>query len=206
LAQTFFRKEESSRLEKVRVLSQLENQSSREAEKILFAHSTAPLELKSYRVRLVAPTLQEYKFLADDELTEKLNRLRGLLAHKMSQPNLNQLLNSICDLALEKLTPKKPMISRSLGAPKVKTTRNSASPQTKNSIRADVKREVWTKANNQCENCGSTYALQIDHIQPQSLGGTHDEGNLRLLCRTCNQRAAIEKLGLKKMRGYWERI
>jgi len=64
---------------------------------------------------------------------------------------------------------------------------------------AHVRREIFKRAQNQCENCRSRYALEIDHILPKALGGDSYENNLRVLCRSCNQRAAIEKLGQKKM-------
>lgn len=37
-----------------------------------------------------------------------------------------------------------------------------------------------------CENCGSTYRLAVDHIVPQSMGGTNDPSNLRVLCARCH--------------------
>jgi len=37
-----------------------------------------------------------------------------------------------------------------------------------------------------CVYCGSVEDLTLDHIKPQSLGGTHDISNLVVACRTCN--------------------
>jgi 5-methylcytosine-specific restriction protein A len=37
-----------------------------------------------------------------------------------------------------------------------------------------------------CSNCGATYDLTADHIVPLRLGGTSDEGNVIVLCRSCN--------------------
>ncbi|NUM89448.1 MAG: HNH endonuclease, partial [Bdellovibrionales bacterium] len=45
----------------------------------------------------------------------------------------------------------------------------------------------------------SRYALEIDHRVPRAHGGTSTPENLRLLCRSCNQRAAIQAFGLRKM-------
>ena len=53
-----------------------------------------------------------------------------------------------------------------------------------------------------CENCSSIYALEIDHRIPKALGGKNLRENLRLLCRQCNQRKAIEVFGLNKMERY----
>ncbi len=58
---------------------------------------------------------------------------------------------------------------------------------------------MFEKAQNKCEICKSTFALEVDHKKPKAMGGSDDLANLRLLCRTCNQRQAIEKLGLQRM-------
>jgi 5-methylcytosine-specific restriction endonuclease McrA len=39
-----------------------------------------------------------------------------------------------------------------------------------------------------CAKCGSTENLTIDHIWPQSLGGSTTPDNLQVLCATCNQK------------------
>ena len=38
--------------------------------------------------------------------------------------------------------------------------------------------------------CNSTHNLQIDHIKPFAVGGTHDPGNLRVLCAAHNRHEA----------------
>ncbi|NUM89652.1 MAG: HNH endonuclease, partial [Bdellovibrionales bacterium] len=72
-------------------------------------------------------------------------------------------------------------------------------------VNAALQRHIWQKARNKCENCHSRYALQIDHRVPRALGGPTTSQNLRLLCRSCNQRAAIQVFGLKKMEKHLER-
>ena len=52
---------------------------------------------------------------------------------------------------------------------------------------------VRRRANFRCEYCHypeflSTSPLTIDHIYPQSLGGSDDMDNLALACRRCNER------------------
>ena len=42
-----------------------------------------------------------------------------------------------------------------------------------------------------CEICGTTEALSVDHIEPVSAGGAvFDQENLRVVCASCNTRAA----------------
>ena len=69
-------------------------------------------------------------------------------------------------------------------------------------ISIKIKREVWKDAGNRCVNCKSNYALETDHRTPVSLGGSSTRENLRLLCRNCNQREAIKKLGQYTMDPY----
>ncbi len=58
-----------------------------------------------------------------------------------------------------------------------------------------VRHHVWMRDQGQCtyvcpktkRRCSSNHLLQIDHIKPFSLGGTHEADNLRLLCANHNQ-------------------
>jgi HNH endonuclease len=81
---------------------------------------------------------------------------------------------------------------------------NSASKTYRKHISAQRQRYIWSRDQRCCRQCGSARFLEIDHIIPLALGGTDDVENLRLLCRPCNQRAAIEKLGSVKMQKYFE--
>ena len=53
--------------------------------------------------------------------------------------------------------------------------------------------QVRQRVQCRCEYCHypellSTASLSIDHLQPQSLGGTDSPDNLALACRRCNER------------------
>jgi hypothetical protein len=130
--------------------------------------------------------------------TEKKTKAAGAIAKKsngLGGPE-SQIASGPRDRALE---PK----AGPLGAP-LGHCGDDGRARRRNYIPENVRREIWNKAGNKCQNCRSTNALQIDHIRPVFLGGHDLEENLRLLCRTCNQRAAVEKLGLNKMRRYWD--
>lgn len=83
-------------------------------------------------------------------------------------------------------------------------TRMPLDPQKYSSsyIPAQIKREVWKNAQGRCQNCRSHFALEIEHCYPKALGGSSGISNLRLLCRACNQRAAVKIFGVKKMSSF----
>lgn len=54
-----------------------------------------------------------------------------------------------------------------------------------------IKRALAKRAAYKCQNCGSKYALQYDHRVPWSRGGQTKIENIRLLCRNCNLRSAL---------------
>ena len=52
---------------------------------------------------------------------------------------------------------------------------------------------IWKKSNNLCSHCGKAVSFPqqtIDHVIPQTLGGTNDSRNLMPLCLTCNRNRA----------------
>lgn len=55
------------------------------------------------------------------------------------------------------------------------------------SIPHSLKWKVWKRDNFTCKKCGSQENLSIDHITPESLGGTLEESNLQTLCLSCNK-------------------
>lgn len=48
--------------------------------------------------------------------------------------------------------------------------------------------EIFERDNFTCQRCGARRWLRVDHIYPESLGGTLDPSNLQTLCRSCNSR------------------
>ncbi len=60
----------------------------------------------------------------------------------------------------------------------------------KTKLNSPLKREVFSR-DKVCQQCGSIHRLEFDHSKPKSLGGDNTSTNLRLLCRSCNQRKRI---------------
>jgi hypothetical protein len=75
----------------------------------------------------------------------------------------------------------------------------ASAPKSRRFIPSPLRREIWNRAGGQCEakvrtegsepfrRCSARRLLQIDHIQPISLGGESTLTNLRLLCAHHNR-------------------
>jgi 5-methylcytosine-specific restriction endonuclease McrA len=155
------------------------------------------------------------------EEKELLKKVQGLLGHSKNNKNTNEKSVILLGLELlkENLEKKKFAVTkRKLNSPdnKSATQEPKKNPPPKNTdapeaeikpnqnssrmISASVKREVYQKAEGKCVICHSYHALEIDHVIAFSIGGTHhDSENLRLLCKNCNQRAAIKTFGQEQM-------
>lgn len=214
---------------KLKVLEAIENKSKREAEVIAQSLSHAPKEmLKPEFVKPLGEEHIEVRFTARKSLETKIQRLKGLLAH--SHPNLStaQLFEKLCDefIANKERTLNKPAHQEELRQmPQQVTTHTSSRPPHPEGLRsrqfascdhrtraravgrryipAHIKRLVWQRDKAKCCNCGSQYAIEIDHIKPHAQSGPSTPENLRLLCKSCNQRSAIELFGMRKMERYF---
>ncbi len=107
-AQGFFKEEAKrrnvSREEKKATVESLFNRSTRECERTLATISPASA-LPKEKERVVSEEFTQIQFLADRELLSKLERLKGLLAHRNFEGSYAVLFQQLADLALKKLDP-----------------------------------------------------------------------------------------------------
>jgi hypothetical protein len=210
-AQTHFRAEQKAGQglgikEKLEVIESLKNKSARDGEKILLSMATVERPPVRDAIRQVTAEISEMKFGTDDEFLSEMQAVKGLLAHKYPNLSTLELMKIVFGIARDKLDParkerkvkkeKVPNIS-----PPTSAVKKQASGERRH-ISVKINKEVWQRAESKCTNCKSEYALEIDHDTPLSLGGNSDLENLNLLCRNCNQRAAIKKLGQQTMDRY----
>lgn len=203
LANTFFLQEqkatarEFTRAEKIEVFEKIASRPIREVERTLCVLSSLEVPVKPDSVRTVAEDRIELRFEASIETRAKIEKLKGLLAHKNPNLSLGELFDQLCDLGLKhhdpSASPKRRVVvaGSSIGGPESSDLRPLPL--------AAIRRKVFARANNECELCRSWFALEIDHRFPKALGGSDNASNLRVLCRSCNQRAAVEAYGQNKM-------
>lgn len=63
-----------------------------------------------------------------------------------------------------------------------------AQERNKEPIPNEIRWAVWERDNFTCQKCGTRKFLSVDHIIPESKGGTLEMNNLQALCCTCNSR------------------
>ena len=202
-ARTVFRKEVKANKarsidEKLELLAKIENTSKLEAEKTLVREAFVPVSF----TKKVEVTLEQFP----EALQAKLKRLMDLNVHVNPDMTVVELIELLADKALERKDPlKKAERAQLKVAAKATAEINNAVQhfpdrmKTSRYIPSAVRHAVYIRDKGICQNCGSSRAMEVDHIKPYALGGEHKLENLRLLCRACNQRKAIEAYGLKRM-------
>ncbi len=128
------------------------------------------------------------KMTLEDEEVKNLDFLKSKLNIKDDKILISRLLKN----ERERLDPGAKVVVAKVG-------RKISLPR---SISPAKKHEVYKKAGSKCEQCGSVYALNIEHVRPVALGGGNELGNLKLLCRSCNGRSGIKVFGAQLMERY----
>ncbi len=212
--------------EKKEILTTLEGKSRRQVDRELMKRSVQPEVHFQEKVRAVTQTHTELKVVVPEEAIQDLEVIRGYLAHSHPNMSMSELIVYLAKLGKEKLNPAKeperkkkdpaPQIppvefagrefrgsaAAVLNAPSEHLTLSSGDKFANSSSRyipSPLRRQIFQRDQGKCQNCGSKHALQLDHIRPYAQGGPTTLENLRILCRNCNRRHAIEKFGLRKI-------
>ncbi|MGK5082748.1 HNH endonuclease signature motif containing protein [Bdellovibrionota bacterium FG-1] len=213
--QSFFRTEDQKRKSegdeklglqaKQEIAQSMLGTSMRECEKKLTKISPeSALPPEKTRELLRGKTL--IQFSADAELMEKIEKLKGLLAHQNPDGSYEGLFEILAELALKKIEPKKPNPETSPKTSNDDANNPSVSTletQRSRTIPAEVKRQVFARDGGCCtyqdqstgKRCGSRFAIEYDHIHPFAWGGETIVENLHLRCKRHNAYTA-QKQGL----------
>jgi len=223
-AQEMFRREKKaqrprSKAAKLEVLSRIEQLPILEVKKTLELETYAPEPKK------VAPPVTLDQFPA--EVQSQLKRLLDVRSHTLNGNDLVALIGQLTELGLDKWDESR----KAARAEKAKLARiakgenenelaagddsaDAPSEQIdavvpaisrvsdRSYISASARQQVYIRDGGCCTNCGSSRHVQVNHIIPPILGGDSDVSNLRLRCRSCNLRHAVETYGRSKMQNY----
>jgi 5-methylcytosine-specific restriction endonuclease McrA len=208
-----------SKDDKLTLIAQCENKTTRQLEKELIERSHQPALLaekfhkKSQLLSSHAAENPEYiKFeaLLDPAQQELLQEFKNLYAHELQDSSNISVLSFLLDKAVQHKKKKIGLIPKAkVNAPLPSATKLEATPRkpaVRKAIKASTKKFVWQRAQGYCEyqdkklntKCSSQFALQIDHVKSIALGGTDEISNLQLLCRVHNTRRAIKTFGVHR--------
>ncbi len=221
-AGVFLRREEASghsydlEQRKELVLS-LDNKSTREVDRFLVSQSSSPEIHFKERVTPKSATMTEIKTHIDDETLAAIERLKEIWSHAMPGASIADILKRAALEAVESHDPlkkvekaekrerlrlkKRPPIN---GGTAIRHQETNPAPESK----AKIRRAIWKRDESQCtfvdlstdERCQARHFVEEDHIVPKAMGGEFTLENIRLRCRSHNQRHAIDCYGPRKMR------
>ncbi|ABS27584.1 HNH endonuclease [Anaeromyxobacter sp. Fw109-5] len=159
--------------------------------------------------RAVSESGWSLRVTIDRGCKEDLETLTALLSHKIPDGDLAAVLREAICCAIETHGKRKgavaPQLQRQRKADR--DPRPSAEPAAPTStIPAIVRREVWKRDGGRCawvapdgRRCDSRWQLELDHIQPQALGGPSTVENLRVACKSHNLLHAEQTYGREHM-------
>ncbi len=177
------------------IISRAEGKSARQIDELLAPLAPQQPRRDFVREIVVATPYQEaacveFRFQGSRALRAALDRFREVLAHKYPYGRLEDIL---LDIATDFLMRNDPLAT---WADHMPAGRGAST------IKAAVRREVWTRDAGRCVfvgpggvRCQTRKFLELDHIKPRALGGADVVANLRLLCRAHNDAERRRILG-----------
>ena len=141
--------------------------------------------------QVVSETKIKERIQNHEELTARnLQNNHEKYITRNSQNTCSMTIKSQVDLGFKKYKPKNKKIR-----PQQAIQKTNSIKKISRYISVKTRKQVWLRDEGRCtytcqetkRRCNSKHFLQIDHIQPYSMGGSHEIKNLRLLCASHNQ-------------------
>jgi len=141
--------------------------------------------------------LRRVHYTVSKRFLDKLDRARDALSHSNPSASVEEILEKGLDLILDRSAKRKGLVAKPRKAkeslPPVRGSRY---------VPAEIRRAVWERDGGKCqfrlasgEICGSTYQVEIDHIESRALGGRATIDKLRCCCRPHNDEHARQVFG-----------
>lgn len=108
-----------------------------------------------------------------------MNSVEALIANGWTAEGAAFLVERVTDPHVRKF------VAKVSGTPYV-VPRKPSKP--KKHISYALRTKVFGRDAYRCKQCGDWHNLSIDHVLPESLGGTLDLNNLQTLCMPCNMK------------------
>ena len=172
------------------------------------------------RVRPLSAELSEVRFVASQELLEKLEEIRGLLAHSHPKRGLGELIDHLATDYRERHHPeekarrakeraeKKERETEKVESPTAALvdplTQASAKPAPeRRCFSMDIVHELTNREGYRCayvdlvtgQRCKSAFGLEKDHVAAWALGGKTELSNARYVCAQHHRRISYLQFG-----------
>lgn len=159
------------------------------------------------KIEPLSPARFRLQLTASQSFKDKLERARELLAHSCPSGDLADVLERALDALLVDLErSRRAKVSRKVReetrALSKKAVAVTATSSDRPAIPRAVRRAVFERDGDQCtfvgpdgRRCSARAFLEVDHVHPRALGGSHSPANLRVLCRAHNRLAAEQAFG-----------
>jgi hypothetical protein len=161
-----------------------------------FPQPDRPSRIQRSAVELLSTGRFAIEFTASEALREKLERCLDLMSHANPSRDLAVVVERAVDLLLAELERKR--LART-GRPRPMHKVHGAKLC---GISNATRRAVFERDGTQCtyvsddgRRCSARVFLELDHIDPKALGGSHQARNLRVRCRAHNQLWAEQVFG-----------
>ncbi len=142
------------------------------------------------------------QFTASAALREKLERLQALMRSQIPDGDLAGVIEAAVTEKLERLEARR---FAATSSPRNSLSKADTSPRSRY-IPAAIRRAVRQRDGNQCRyvdesgrRCRERHRLEFHHLHTFGLGGDHDPGNIRLMCRMHNRYLAECDYGREAM-------
>lgn len=183
-------------------LAALENKNTFESEQILAKEFVQ--QVKTYdSVRPQGDESIRVEMTLSKEQFDDLRHAKDLLSHQCPNGNWSEVITALAQKFIQSKLGKKESANQGTGKEiaqgntATKVTAAARSRQYRPALPTRIRRQVFAKAQHQCEfvsretgaRCTSKFQLEIDHRKPLALDGGDEPENLRILCRSHNQRA-----------------
>lgn len=194
--------------EKSQLIKQLANKSHSQSQKEIAEFFNIQPEINTVK-KVQADESIRYQITISKELYEKVKRAQSLLSHSLESEDLVTYIEYVTDKVIKQKTTANLAVKPKLNEPKpgvaVKPKLNDSNPDmmkplspitatlVAEPVRQKIRKQILgQKAYCQFQDsrskniCGSTWKLQVDHLQPRWAGGSNDPDNLQILCASHN--------------------
>lgn len=180
----------------VQIFENIESLNKFETQKALAIEFNQPIQMHEI-IKPQRDNSVRMELSFSEEEMELLKQAKEFLSHTLPDGTWAQVITYLAKQQVRKVMGKTDQ-SKPHSA---KSTQSFPAAGIRKAIKISTRRELLNKANHCCEyvdpiskkRCSGKFQLQIDHIVPLALGGSNEESNLRVLCRTHNILAAQQQ-------------